>query len=251
MHINKTRLIIDLGNTLLKAATFEEDELRSLKTFEEGAFNSLAEYLTSLPEHIFCVISSVVNHPADFDLLLRTRFKSLFLDPSTPLPIKNIYQTPETLGKDRLAAAVAAWYNYPGKDMLIIDAGTAVTMDLVNSRGEFVGGAISPGMGMRFKALHTFTGRLPLVTKKDIGFLTGTSTEDSIRSGVINGITCEIDGIIDEYRKVYPGLLVIFGGGDSIFLLKRLKNSIFALSNPVLNGLNIILNYNIENKNIT
>lgn len=251
MHINKTRLIIDLGNTLLKVATFEDVELKSLKSFEKGAFDTLAEHLTSLPENIFCIISSVVDYPAELDRLLRTRFKSLFLDPSTPLPIKNIYKTPETLGKDRLAAAVAAWYNYPGKNLLIIDAGTALTMDLVNIRGEFVGGAISPGMEMRFKALHTFTGRLPLVTNKDIGFLTGTTTQDSISSGVINGITCEIDGIIDEYRKVHPGLLVIFGGGDSIFLLKRLKNSIFALSNPVLNGLNIILNYNIENKNIT
>jgi type III pantothenate kinase len=175
----------------------------------------------------------------------------LILNRDTQIPLKNAYKTPETLGKDRIAAAVAAWHEFPGKDLLVIDAGTAITMDMVTKPGEFLGGAIAPGIDLRFKALHTFTGRLPLIKRKNINYLTGTSTEESINSGVINGIAAEIDGIIDKYKILYPDLITIFGGGDSKFLHKRLKNSIFALPNPVVNGLHTILNYNIENNKLT
>lgn len=247
----KTKIIIDLGNTLIKFAVFDDNLLLLSKSFKTGFYNRFENFLNSLPEGSYCIVSSVVSYSQDFEKFLNNRFTTIFLGPDTPIPVRNLYQTPSTLGNDRIAAAIAAWYQYPGKDLLVIDAGTALTMDLITKHGEFLGGAISPGIDMRFKALHTFTGKLPLTKRKNIKYLTGTTTEESICSGVINGIAAEIDGIIDKYRIIYPGLVTIFGGGDSKFLHKRLKNSIFALPNPVINGLHIILNYNIENNKLT
>jgi type III pantothenate kinase len=243
-------IIIDLGNTLFKVAVFDNDSMVSLEIFKSGSFSELTTYLKTFPSGNYCILSSVIAVPLALKKLLQDYFTLFLLDAGTPLPIKNLYKTPDTLGKDRVAAAVAAWNTHPDNDILVIDAGTAITIDLVNKHGEFTGGAISPGLDMRFKALHNFTGQLPLVKKQNIGYLAGQTTEESIRSGVINGIVAEIDGIIDKYKELYPGLIIIFGGGDSNFLLKRLKNSIFALPNPVLNGLHLILKHNIENKDI-
>ncbi|MBE0663377.1 MAG: type III pantothenate kinase [Bacteroidales bacterium] len=245
-----TNVIIDLGNTLFKVAVFDKNILLSIRVFKNGSYSRIGNYLKVLPQQSYCILSSVVNYPDTLKVLLNEHFKTIILNPGTALPVVNSYKTPETLGKDRIAAAVAAWHAFPGKNLLVIDAGTAITMDLVTNDGNFVGGAISPGIDMRFKALHTFTGKLPLVKRKNIKYLTGATTEESISTGVINGIAVEIDGIIDKYKLLYPDLTIIFGGGDSKFLHKRLKNSIFALPNPVINGLQIILNYNIENEKI-
>jgi type III pantothenate kinase len=246
----KIKIIIDLGNTLVKVAVFEGIQMLMNRAFKSGSYNQIKTYLNTLPSGSYCIVSSVVDYPLSFENFLTEQFKTLVLSPGTPIPIKNAYKTPLTLGKDRLAAAVAAWHQFPEKNLLVIDAGTAITMDLITQHGEYVGGAISPGIDMRFKALHTFTGKLPLTKRKNINYLTGTTTEESISSGVINGIAAEIDGIIDKYKLLYPDLITIFGGGDSKFLYKRLKNSIFALPNPVINGLHIILNYNIENNKL-
>jgi type III pantothenate kinase len=247
----KFKLIIDLGNTLIKCAVFEGNQMLLNKAFKSGSYNRFQTYLNTLPSGSYCIVSSVVDYPLSFGNFLNEKFKTLILSPETPIPIKNAYKTPLTLGKDRLAAAVAAWQQFPGKSLLVIDAGTAITMDLITQHGEFIGGAIAPGIDMRFRALHTFTGKLPLTKRKNINYLTGTTTEESISSGVINGIAAEIDGIIDRYKLLYADLITIFGGGDSKFLYKRLKNSIFALPNPVINGLHIILIYNIENNTLT
>ncbi len=245
------KIVVDLGNTLVKVAVFEGLALLSLKTFRTGAFHRLSKYLLSMISGSYCIVSSVVDFPFTLEKVLTDHFRTLFFDTQTAIPIINLYKTPETLGKDRIAAAVGAWNHFPERDLLVIDAGTAVTMDYVSASGEFYGGAISPGINMRYKALNTFTGKLPLVEKQNITYLTGTTTEESISSGVINGIVAEIDGVIERYRTIHPGLIVVFGGGDSKFLHKRLKNSIFALPNPVLEGLHIILNYNIENNRFT
>lgn len=246
----ETRVVIDLGNTLFKVAVFDKNNLLSIRVFKNGSYTRIGNYLKMLPKQSYCILSSVIDYPDSLKALLVERFKTIFLNPGTSIPIRSSYKTPETLGKDRIAAAVAAWHAFPEQNLLIIDAGTAITMDLVTKDGNFIGGAISPGIDMRFKALHTFTGRLPLVKRKNIKYLTGTTTEESISTGVINGIALEIDGIINNYKVLYPDLISIFGGGDSKFLLKRLKNSIFALPNPVINGLQIILNYNIENEKL-
>ncbi|MGZ4038048.1 MAG: type III pantothenate kinase, partial [Bacteroidia bacterium] len=148
-------------------------------------------------------------------------------------------------GSDRLAASVGAFGLYPGQDTLVVDAGTCVKYNFTNRNNEYLGGAISPGLQMRFKAMHQLTGRLPLVIPDDqFNKLVGTTTEESLLSGVINGLIHETDGFINDYKKQYPQLKVVFTGGDTSFFVKRLKNSIFADHDLVLKGLNDILIYN-------
>jgi len=248
---NQKPVIIDIGNTLTKIAIFSESEIEELRRFKTETPDAMLAFLNDLPDGSHCMVSSVAGIPPPLEEALRSKFKTLMLDEHTPLPIKNLYKTQHTLGRDRIAAAVAANDTFPAADLLVIDAGTAITIDLVTHRGEYIGGAISPGIEMRFRALHTFTKHLPLVQATDIDFLTGATTSDSISTGVINGVAAEIDGIINKYRELYPGIKIVFGGGDSNFLVKRLKNSIFALQNPVLTGLHLILKYNIENHSIT
>jgi len=168
----------------------------------------------------------------------------LELDTSTLLPITLNYKTLETLGKDRIALAVAAAQLYPHKNVLIIDAGTCITYDFIDKHKEYQGGSISPGIQMRFKALNTFTDKLPLINPTDNVELLGKSTSESISSGVMNGVYSEIDGIIDKYKINFPDIEVILTGGDIIYFDKKLKNNIFANSNLVLKGLNMILDYN-------
>ncbi len=159
---------------------------------------------------------------------------------------ENCYKTPETLGKDRIAAAVGGFDLYPDTNLLIIDAGTAITYDIVNDKHQFLGGNISPGIEMRFKALHQFTGKLPLVKQQNFGKLYGTSTEEAIRAGVQNGVVFEIDKAIDTFKEFYKNLKVIITGGDAEFFDKKLKNSFFVNFNLTALGLNRILEYNGE-----
>jgi len=187
----------------------------------------------------------VADNPALYTALF-LELTWIILDNQTPLPIKNNYQTPETLGKDRLAAVTGAYQLYPGQNVLVIDAGTAVTYDFINHKGEYAGGSISPGLTMRFRALHTFTTRLPLLQAEEISYLTGCNTRESILSGVMNGLRIEIDGIIDQYSILWPSFQVILTGGDAKYFEKILKNSIFASPNLVITGLKLILDYNLE-----
>ena len=168
---------------------------------------------------------------------------------STKIPLKNLYKSVSTLGSDRTSASVGAYYLYPNSDVLVIDAGTCIKYNFTNSDNEYLGGGISPGIEIKFKALQQFTSRLPLV-EFNISFteLIGTSTENSILSGVLNGTVAEIDGIINDYKLQFPDLICVLTGGNSEYLAKRLKNSIFAHQNLVLKGLNDILNYNSEHQ---
>jgi type III pantothenate kinase len=165
----------------------------------------------------------------------------------TPLPIKNNYATPKSLGKDRLAAAVGAWSLFPNQNSLSIDVGTAIKFDLINQASEYIGGSISPGISLRFQSLHNFTAKLPLVQYKNSHPLIGFDTETSILSGVLNGINSEIDGLIELYKVQYPDLKIILSGGDSIYFENNLKSNIFAVSNLVQIGLNEILIFNETN----
>lgn len=177
-------------------------------------------------------------------------YKFIELSGKTSLPVKNLYKTPETLGKDRIANAAGANYYFPGRNVLSIDAGTCIKYDFVNSENEYSGGAISPGLDMRFKALHHFTAQLPLIKKMKSGGenLIGQTTKDSILSGVQNGVMAEISGIINQYRDKFKKVSVIITGGDSIFIntLVSKKNRIFAVPDLTLLGLNIILDFNNE-----
>jgi type III pantothenate kinase len=172
----------------------------------------------------------------------------IFLNENTPVPITTGYETPATLGKDRLAAAVGANYLQPDKNILVIDAGTAITYEFIDSKGVYAGGNISPGLTTRFRALNHFTGKLPLVNEtEDVPFI-GSNTEMAIIAGVVNGIVFEMDGYIDTLKAQYKDFFVFLTGGHSFYFERRLKNHIFADPNLVLTGLNRILEYNAENK---
>lgn len=194
------------------------------------------------------IYSSVVDLDSEFVLFIKSlpfRMMELVSD-CTPVPVINRYSTPETLGTDRLAAVVGANYKQPGKDILIIDIGTCVTYDFINSKGEYLGGNISPGPEMRLTALHEYTSRLPLVLiDGDVPFI-GTDTLTAIRSGVMKGIEYEIKGYIDSLTTNYPQLLVYLTGGVRLNLHNSKKSSIFADKFIVPDGLNRILEYNNE-----
>jgi type III pantothenate kinase len=189
-----------------------------------------------------------IYHSPALEEYIKKQSKFIIFDSSTPLPLTNKYQTPETLGKDRLAAAVAAVNMFPHSNVLVIDAGTCIKYDFINAKAEYLGGAISPGLQMRFNALNHFTEKLPLITLSEYDSLIGKNTAESLLSGVINGTLSEIDGIIERYHKIYPEIQIVLSGGDAEYLVSKLKKEIFAVSNIVLNGLKIILDYNDKQK---
>ena len=169
---------------------------------------------------------------------------------STPVPIGNAYLTPETLGRDRLAAAVGVSALYPARNVLIVDMGTAITIDLVSADGTFQGGVISPGIDMRLRALHEYTACLPLCEPTMEDRLIGRTTKEAITSGVMNSIRFEIEGYMERLYHDFEDLCVIFTGGDAKFFDKRIKNTIFAKCNPVFVGLNRILEYNVRKEKL-
>ncbi|MGB3776659.1 MAG: type III pantothenate kinase, partial [Leeuwenhoekiella sp.] len=166
------------------------------------------------------------------------------LDHRVKVPFKNLYETPTTLGVDRVALMAAAVKNHPGQNVLVIDTGTCVTYDFKNKKEEYLGGSISPGLSMRFKALHQFTANLPLLTSQKSVKTIGKNTSEAIQSGVIYGISHEINGVINSYIEDYPDIEVILTGGDALFLSKTLKNGIFAHQNFLLEGLDYIMVFN-------
>lgn len=195
------------------------------------------------------ILSSVKPYDEELKSFLKNNFSYfLELDDKTRLPIENLYETPETLGKDRLAAAVGANELFPDQNLLIIDAGTAVTYDLVSDKNQFLGGNISPGLEMRYKALNQFTGRLPLVGPSDYYQQIGRNTVEAIRAGVQNGLIFEMEQTIELFNRNYQNLQIIMTGGDSYFFDKKLKYSIFVHFNLTLIGLNRILEHNAEKK---
>jgi len=238
--------IIDLGNTNKKLALFHDGTLQELKVSPELELSMIRDFINQHPGIENCILSSVINHPSSFNDFLKEQFNFIELSEETPVPIVNLYNQPKTLGKDRLAAAVAGASLFPGKNVLVITMGSCITYDFINEKNEYLGGAISPGMEMRFKALNTFTGKLPLVSHKENDVLIGTDTENSVLSGVMNGIIHEIEGTIDQYRKQFIDLKVIVSGGDMGYFDKRLKISIFAIPNIVIEGLYQILKFNVK-----
>lgn len=239
-------LVIDLGNTRVKLALFDNGLMLFSDNIEILSPEYLEKFLEANPGITAAILSSVVDFPGEIKTFLTNKFKFIELNPGTSLPLENLYKTPETLGKDRIAAAVGANNRFRNQDVLVIDAGTCIKYDFVNHKNQYLGGSISPGIDMRFKALHTFTSRLPLLNDRDFNSLMGTNTRESILSGVLNGIRVEVQSFTDEYVKQYPGLKVILTGGDMDFFVKQLKNSIFADPFLILKGLNIILEENFK-----
>ncbi len=238
-------LIIDVGNTLVKLAVFEEDILRFKKSFEKEDFlEALQDISKAFPNIKAAIVSSVGNFSEGELLEIKKRYNVFVLTQNDTIPFINKYATTNTLGVDRLALVSAAANQFPNKNVLIIDAGTCITYDFLNAKNEYLGGAISPGIEMRYRSLHSFTEKLPLFVPKPTENLIGDSTENSIHIGVINGILNEIDGFIASYKEKYKELTIILTGGGSHYLLDSLKNDIFASSNFLLEGLNYILKYN-------
>ncbi len=233
-------LVIDCGNTRFKAATFSGKNLERKYSFSNKV--ELKDFLNHHP--VDCAIVSSVSLDGNEVLSWMEATKKFLLTHLLPLPVQLCYQTPETLGVDRIAGVCGALDVFPERDSLVIDVGTCITYDYVDADKKYWGGAISPGMAMRFEALHTFTKRLPLVTKTDEMKLIGTTTEESIRSGVLNGMVAEMEGIIQKYNQDHPSLGVILCGGDTLFFENKLKPTIFAAPDLVLSGLNRILLHN-------
>ena len=235
--------IIDQGNTFSKLAVFEKDKLLFSETVKEINHEIINKFISDKP--IKRAIISSVRERLDENML--KKYNLIRLTYLTPLPLQIKYKTPETLGVDRIAASVGAHIGCRNTNLLIIDIGTCVTFDFVNSKNEYLGGAIAPGFEMRFKALNYFTGKLPLVgfNKKQLKLI-GDTTESSIISGVYNGMKNEIEGVINNYTAQYEALKIVVTGGDTNLFDLEPKNRIFADEFLVLKGLNEILNYNAE-----
>ena len=236
-------LVIDSGNSSAKIGIFDQHRLVKKSSFDsEEGLKVFVEQ--NFFEHV--LISSVKGEAGRIGSWIKPEAKVYVLDRSLSLPVKNGYRTPETLGMDRLAAVCGAQHLYPGHDCLVIDAGTCITYEFIDAGGTYHGGSISPGLAMRFKAVHNFTAKLPLVSAKAGVSLIGDSTETSIQSGVTNGLIAEIEGICRQYQEKFPGIKVILCGGDAGFFENQLKASIFASPELVLIGLNSILIHNVN-----
>ncbi len=237
-------LAVDIGNSLSKLAVFSEHKqiVRLLITHSPQSHHF--KLITESFKIDNCIISSVRDDNTRFEKFLSPDTGLLHMNSSTPLPFQNFYKTPSTLGNDRKALVAGATSIYPNSTILIISCGTAITYDYIDNSGRYHGGAISPGMQMRFKSLNTFTGKLPLVNGGDFSGFTGATTAQSIAAGVVEGITGEIQHFISLYRNKASGLKIILTGGDAKYFDKMLKNKIFALPNLALTGLNEIMEFN-------
>lgn len=232
---------MDHGNSAAKVGIFDNESLVEKYTFADT--EALRGFLEQADVRNVIVSSVGADAKTIASWAVRARGK-LVLSTSLPLPVQSRYKTPETLGVDRLAGVCGARNLFPGRNCLVIDAGTCVTYDLVDQNGTYWGGAIAPGLTMRFKAVHTFTARLPLISPGGDVQLVGDSTESCIRSGVINGLLAEMHGMIERYEAEFNDLQVLLCGGDTSFFENKLKASIFASPELVLIGLNSILKHN-------
>lgn len=221
-------LAIDIGNTLAKLTVLDGGRLVETRRTEQPSIEALAQLMADYPA-IDCAAMIWARRADDLQQYARARV-SRFLEVTwaTPVPIGNPYTAPETQGADRLAAMVGAATLSPGADVLVVDLGTAITFDLLDAQGEFLGGNISPGANMRLRALNQFTEGVPFQELCEHTELIGTTLQSAIVSGVVNAIVYEAEGYITRLRGLYPGLQVIFAGGDANFFAKRMENPIFA-----------------------
>lgn len=235
-------LAIDIGNTQIKFGLFEKDELKDVFVGKDAL-----EKIFSGNEITHAIISKSGYDETIEEQLKQKNINLLVLSHQLKLPLEILYTTPETLGTDRIAGTVAANFIFPDMNVLKIDFGTCITYDFVNCKNQYLGGAISPGMMMRFKAMHHHTSKLPLVDPLQFTYfeLIGENTATSILSGVINGIKEEVNGIIKEYEMRFGNLKVVVTGGDADRFVTLLKCEIFARPNLVVEGMNRILNYNL------
>ena len=238
-------LAIDIGNTRIKAAVFEQNTRLETFTFPIEEIQKKVDFIVKANQKITdLVVSSVRNTENSVFSTIGSHIKIYFINNESHFPFENRYETPDSLGIDRMVLAAGAVLRFPKQNRLVIDAGTCVTYDFIDEENNYLGGAISPGIRLRYESLHNYTAKLPLLSVSIPDKTIGSSTQGSIHSGVVNGLTNEIDGFIEFYRERFANIIIILSGGDAEFLAKRLKNTIFANSNFLLESLNQTFQYN-------
>lgn len=238
-------LAVDIGNTKIKAAVFEGTALLEKFIFgPDEALDAVKKILKKFPKATQSIMSVVGKEDNSLLLWLQSNTKLTAVNHTLVFPFINKYATPATLGIDRMVLAAGAVLRYPENHRLVIDAGTCVTYDFTDNQNKYLGGAISPGLQLRYNAMHTFTAKLPLLYPEMPQNYIGNSTKASMHSGVVNGLLHEVEGFVAQYNQEYQDVTVILTGGDADFLAKRLKNTIFANSNFLLEGLNLLYLYN-------
>jgi len=241
-------LAVDIGNTRIKAAVFKHDTILGSFVFDKSELEiNLSKILQTYPDCRDWIVASVGGIEKEVFLTFASRANIHFVSHQDAFPFENRYATPQTLGIDRMVLAAGAVWQYPGQNRLVIDAGTCVTYDFIDADNKYWGGAISPGLRLRYESLHRFTARLPLLGKEAPQDFIGNTTNQSIHSGVVQGLAHEIDGFIGQYRERYPKFIIILTGGDAEFLANRLKNTIFANSIFLLESLNQTFQHKIKN----
>lgn len=241
-------LTVDVGNTRIKAAVFEGNTVLENFVFEKNELEKkIKKILKKFQNCSDLVIASVGNIEKQSFLAFEKQLNIHFLTHEDAFPFNNKYATPKTLGIDRMVLASGATLQFPKQNRLVIDAGTCITYDFIDEFDNYLGGAISPGLRLRYEALHNYTARLPLLDLQEPESYIANTTAQAMHSGVVNGFVYEIDGFIDEYRTNFSNFIIILTGGDTEFLAKRLKNTIFANSNFLLESLNQTFQYKIDN----
>ncbi len=240
-------LTVDIGNSRTKLSLFDKGECVAQEAYNVLSTDVLSSFLGDIRPDA-SIICSVSEYAPDIEEWLKCNTgKVIEFTSDTPIPVTNAYSTPETLGKDRLAAVIGAWTMKPKNPILVIDAGTAITFDFINAGGVYEGGNIAPGAVMRLRALNEHTGKLPLVSlnERRRNRLMGDNTRAAILGGVVEGMVFEIEGYIREISARNSGLQVFFTGGDAFFFEKYIKSPIFIVSNLTAIGLNAIIEYNL------
>ncbi len=248
LNFLKMILAVDAGNTRIKTAVYENNKLVSQHFFDQANIeNGFKNIFVTYKNIIKIVVSSVSNLDVDVFRSICIQHPIDFITREHNFPFNNLYLTPKTLGIDRMVLASGAVFKYPAKNRLIIDAGTCVTYDYINENNNYLGGAISPGLRIRYTSLNQYTSKLPLLNTDYPLNIIGNSTSEAIHSGVVNGLVFEIEAIIANFTANNSNFIIILTGGDAEFLAIRLKNTIFANSNFFLESLILLHNYNSKN----
>ena len=242
------RLLIDIGNTAAKVALVSGEDYVIMK-FSHCLGVDDVKGIELKYDIEYVALSCVGSLDKELIRYLKNKYGNNFLEFSSQIkiPVENLYQTPETLGCDRILTAIAANKKYPFNNVLIIDLGSAITIDFINDKGAFLGGNISPGVRLRFRSLNQFTSQLPLCEMTNATSLCGANTNEAIELGVINGVLYELKGYINDYLTKYDNLKIIFTGGDAEYFAGKIEFEIYVDFKLIFRGLNTVIDYNVEN----
>ncbi len=240
-------MVVDIGNTRVKAGLFRGAQLTEVRQWTDLGKADFLAWLTNHPPDYILYSTVAGPLPHDWFAGLARPPQVLELKADTDLPFENTYRTPQTLGKDRLAALAGAMELHPGQHLLVADAGTCITFDLLTARGVYLGGNISPGLDMRYRAMHELTARLPRVWGRDLpGNWIGSTTAEALQNGGLWGMVWELEGYIRQGQAELGPVETVLTGGDAEVLAKYVKSEIFVCPHLVLIGLNKILRHNVE-----